>query len=48
MLPLQPGDVHATYADINGLHNAVDFSPRTPLEAGIGKFVSWYREYYQL
>lgn len=46
MLPLQPGDVPATYADVDDLHRDVDFAPRTPLAVGIGRFVDWYREYY--
>lgn len=45
-LPLQPGDVPATYADIDDLTAAVDFSPRMPLAAGIRRFVAWYRDYY--
>ena len=46
MLPMQPGDVHATYADIDALRAAVGFAPSTPLAAGIGKFVEWYKAYY--
>jgi UDP-glucuronate 4-epimerase len=46
LLPMQPGDVYATYADVEDLHRDVDFAPRTPLEEGVGKFVAWYREYY--
>lgn len=46
MLPMQPGDVPATYADVSDLMNDVGFKPDTPLEKGIGAFVSWYREYY--
>lgn len=45
-LPLQPGDVPATYADIDDLEMTVGFRPSTPLEEGIRKFVEWYREYY--
>lgn len=48
MLPMQPGDVLATYADIDELREAVRFAPRTPLHEGIGKFVEWYRTYYQI
>ena len=47
-LPLQPGDVPATYADIDALMNDVDFKPSTPIETGIGNFVRWYREYYKI
>jgi UDP-glucuronate 4-epimerase len=48
MLPLQKGDVEATYADIDALREAVGFSPSTPIEEGIGRFVKWYREYYEV
>ncbi len=46
LLPLQPGDVPATYADIDDLVRDVGFKPDTPLEEGIPKFIRWYREYY--
>jgi UDP-glucuronate 4-epimerase len=46
MMPLQPGDVPATYADVDDLHRDVDFAPRTPLKVGIERFVEWYRQYY--
>ncbi len=46
LLPMQAGDVVATYADIEDLQRDVGFAPRTPLAEGIGKFVAWYREYY--
>ena len=46
MLPMQDGDVLATYADIEDLRRAVDFSPRTPLDAGLEKFVAWFNSYY--
>lgn len=45
-LPMQPGDVLATYADVSDLQEAVGFAPSTPLEVGIGRFVEWYRSYY--
>ena len=45
-LDMQPGDVPATYADIDDLVHAVDFKPGTSLEAGISAFVSWYQAYY--
>jgi len=45
-LPLQPGDVPATYANVDDLVRDVDFRPATPIEEGIRKFVEWYREYY--
>lgn len=45
-LPIQPGDVTSTMADVSELEQAVGFRPRTPLREGIGRFVNWYREYY--
>jgi len=47
MLPLQQGDVPATYADIDDLMRDVGFKPNTPIEKGIDNFVRWYREYYK-
>ena len=47
-LELQPGDVPATYADIDALAEAVDFRPRTPIREGIRRFVAWYREYHRI
>jgi UDP-glucuronate 4-epimerase len=44
-LPMQPGDVPATYADVSDLARAVDFAPRTSIEDGVRSFVSWLREY---
>jgi UDP-glucuronate 4-epimerase len=46
MLPLQPGDVPSTYANIDDLVRDVGFRPNTPLEVGISRFISWYRDYY--
>lgn len=46
MLPMQPGDVPATYADVDDLMRDVGFKPATPIEVGIQRFVEWYREYY--
>ncbi|MEJ2573951.1 MAG: NAD-dependent epimerase [Gammaproteobacteria bacterium] len=48
MLPLQQGDVPATYADIDDLSRDVGFRPDTPIESGIANFVAWYRDYYQI
>ena len=45
-LPLQAGDVPATYADVDDLMRDVGFQPSTPIEEGIRRFVAWYREYY--
>ena len=47
MLPMQPGDVPATYADVQDLMDDVGFKPSTPLSVGIQKFVDWYKEYYK-
>lgn len=48
MMPMQPGDVPATYADIDDLEAAVGFRPSTSIEEGVRRFVQWYREYYQI
>jgi UDP-glucuronate 4-epimerase len=48
MLPMQDGDVVATYADTDSLRQAIDFSPSTPLKDGVAKFVTWYRKYYEM
>src|SRR2546422_7471739 len=48
MLPLQPGDVPATYADVDDLVRDVGFKPGTPIEVGIERFVTWYRSYYRV
>jgi len=48
LLPIQPGDVPATYADVDDLVEEVGFKPSTPIEEGVEKFVGWYREYYQV
>lgn len=48
MLPMQPGDVPATFADVDDLMRDTGFAPNTPLERGVGRFVDWFREYYQL
>jgi UDP-glucuronate 4-epimerase len=46
MLPMQPGDVPATYADIDDLQREVDFKPSTPIAEGITKFIAWYKAYH--
>jgi UDP-glucuronate 4-epimerase len=46
--PIQPGDVPATYADVDDLIQDVGFKPATPIEVGIEKFVAWYKDYYDL
>ena len=46
LLPMQSGDVVATYADVDDLARDVDFRPNTPVEEGIGRFIAWYLSYY--
>ena len=48
LLPMQPGDVPKTFADVDDLMKDVGFKPATSLEDGIGYFVKWYREYYNM
>ena len=47
-LPMQAGDVHETYADIEDLEKDIGFKPQTTINEGIGKFIDWYKEYYKL
>jgi UDP-glucuronate 4-epimerase len=47
-LPLQDGDVPATYANTDALNEWVGFVPGTPIEPGIARFVAWYRDYYKV
>jgi UDP-glucuronate 4-epimerase len=46
LLPLQPGDVPATYANVDDLINDVGYKPSTTVEEGIANFVDWYRDFY--
>jgi len=46
MMPMQPGDVPATWADVDNLRTEVGYQPTTTVEQGVQKFVKWYREYY--
>ena len=46
LLPLQPGDVPDTHADVEALRRDVGYAPATPIETGIARFVDWYRGYY--
>ncbi len=48
MMDMQPGDVPATYANIDDLARDAGFSPDTPIEKGVERFVAWYREYYNV
>ncbi len=48
LLPLQPGDVPDTYADVKDLVADVGYQPSTPIETGIARFIDWYRAYYKV
>lgn len=48
LLPMQPGDVPDTYADVDALVADVDYRPSTPVEEGVARFVEWYREFYKI
>jgi UDP-glucuronate 4-epimerase len=48
MMPMQPGDVPSTYADIGPARRDLGFSPKTPITAGVPRFVAWYRDYHGL
>lgn len=46
-LPMQPGDVYQTYADVTDLIRDFDFKPSTPISEGLGRFAEWYKDYYK-
>lgn len=48
LLPMQPGDVPATYANVDALGKAVGFRPQTPVEEGVRRFVQWFKQYYRV
>jgi UDP-glucuronate 4-epimerase len=48
LMPMQPGDVPATYANVDDLMREVDFKPKTPIADGIARFIVWYRSYHRL
>ncbi|MCG8308634.1 MAG: NAD-dependent epimerase/dehydratase family protein, partial [Cytophagales bacterium] len=48
LLPLQPGDVIETYANVDHLHDEIGFKPATKIEDGIQSFVDWYKDYYKI
>ena len=48
LLPLQPGDVEHTYADVSSLEKDIGYSPNTSIEQGLQLFADWYRDYYQV
>lgn len=45
-LPMQPGDVYQTYADVSELEKNFNFKPQTSIREGLTEFVNWYREFY--
>jgi UDP-glucuronate 4-epimerase len=47
LLPMQAGDVRATFADVSELQSAVGYRPQTPIEVGVRRFADWYRSYYE-
>jgi len=48
LLPMQPGDVPDTYANVDSLVNAVGYKPQTSIEEGVARFIEWYRHYYKV
>ena len=46
MMPMQPGDVEKTWADVSGLERDYNYRPNTPIKSGIRKFIAWYKTYY--
>jgi UDP-glucuronate 4-epimerase len=48
MLPMQPGDVLSTFANIDDLQRDFGFSPSTTIDEGIERFVAWYRQYHRI
>jgi UDP-glucuronate 4-epimerase len=48
MMPIQPGDVPATYADVTDLVEDLNYQPATPIQEGIDNFVDWYLEFFKI
>ncbi len=48
LMEIQPGDVPATYAEVNDLVNDINFKPNTSIDRGIGNFIKWYKSYYKI
>ena len=48
LLPMQPGDVAATESNSSKLEKWINFKPNTPIKKGIKKFISWYRDFYDI
>ncbi len=47
-MPMQPGDVVSTFADVSALETTVGFTPSTPIEVGLAEFVDWYKAFYKV
>lgn len=47
-MPIQPGDVPSTYADVQDLYQEIDFKPKTSIKEGVSRFIDWYLEYYKI
>lgn len=45
-MPMQPGDVHKTFADVNDLKNNLGYKPSTSVEEGVSSFIDWYTGYF--
>ena len=48
MLPMQPGDVERTWANVDALIRDYNYSPNTPIKKGVDAFIAWFRAYYKL
>ena len=48
LMPLQPGDVPATYANVDDLYRDIEFKPKTSIKTGVRKFIDWYLDYYKV
>tara|TARA_R110002049_G_scaffold296797_1_gene485177 strand:+ start:7741 stop:8772 length:1032 start_codon:yes stop_codon:yes gene_type:complete len=48
LLPMQPGDVEKTWANVDDLINDYGYSPNTPIKKGVANFISWYKDYYKI
>ena len=48
LLPMQPGDVEKTWANVDALITDYDYRPNTPINKGVAEFISWYKKYYKI
>ncbi len=48
LLPIQPGDVPETYADVDDLVKDLNYKPETPINVGVGRFINWYKDFYKV